>query len=50
MKNKEQVTYFIADLHLAENRPDITACFLAFMKNDAIKAEKLYILGDLFEV
>ena len=48
--NKEQVTYFIADLHLAENRPDITACFLAFMKNDAIKAEKLYILGDLFEV
>jgi len=50
VKNKEQVTYFIADLHLAENRPDITACFLAFMKNDAIKAEKLYILGDLFEV
>ncbi len=50
MKNKEQVTYFIADLHLAENRPDITACFLAFMKSDAIKAEKLYILGDLFEV
>ena len=48
--NKEQVTYFIADLHLAENRPDITACFLAFMENDAIKAEKLYILGDLFEV
>lgn len=51
MKNtKEQVSYFIADLHLAENRPDITACFLSFMKNDAIKAEQLYILGDLFEV
>jgi len=47
---KEQVSYFIADLHLAENRPDITACFLSFMKNDAIKAEQLYILGDLFEV
>jgi len=47
---KEEVCYFIADLHLAENRPDITACFLSFMKNDAIKAEKLYILGDLFEV
>ena len=42
-------TYFIADLHLAQNRPDITACFLRFLKNEAIKAEKLYILGDLFE-
>lgn len=47
---KAQVTYFIADLHLAENRPDITACFLSFLKNDAVNAEKLYILGDLFEV
>ncbi len=42
-------TYFIADLHLAQNRPDITACFLCFLKNEAINAEKLYILGDLFE-
>lgn len=47
---KEQVSYFIADLHLAENRPDITACFLSFIENDAVKAEQLYILGDLFEV
>lgn len=44
-----QVTYFIADLHLAQNRPDITACFLRFLKDDAIKAQTLYILGDLFE-
>lgn len=43
------VTYFIADLHLAQNRPDITACFLRFLKNEAIKAQSLYILGDLFE-
>jgi UDP-2,3-diacylglucosamine hydrolase len=48
-KNKTAITYFIADLHLCENRPDITACFLRFLKNDAIAAEKLYILGDLFE-
>lgn len=47
--NKSQVSYFIADLHLAQNRPDITACFLSFLKNEAVKAEKLYILGDLFE-
>ena len=50
MKNtNEPVTYFIADLHLAQNRPDITACFLRFLKNDAVKAQDLYILGDLFE-
>lgn len=49
-EKKEQVTYFIADLHLAENRPDITACFLTFLENEAVKAQTLYILGDLFEV
>lgn len=43
------VSYFIADLHLAENRPDITACFLSFLENEAPKAQTLYILGDLFE-
>jgi len=47
--SNELITYFIADLHLAENRPDITACFLSFLKNEAPHAEKLYILGDLFE-
>jgi UDP-2,3-diacylglucosamine hydrolase len=41
--------YFIADLHLAENRPDITACFLAFLSAEARQAKSLYILGDLFE-
>lgn len=47
--DKAQVTYFIADLHLTENRPDITACFLSFLKNEATNAQTLYILGDLFE-
>jgi UDP-2,3-diacylglucosamine hydrolase len=47
--SKQEVTYFIADLHLAQNRPDITACFLRFLKNDATQAQQLYILGDLFE-
>lgn len=47
--NRTAISYFIADLHLSENRPDISACFLRFLKNDAIEAEKLYILGDLFE-
>lgn len=44
------LTYFIADLHLAQNRPDITACFLSFLADEAPKSEKLYILGDLFEL
>ena len=48
-KNKTAITYFIADLHLSENRPDISACFFSFLKNEAVEAEKLYILGDLFE-
>jgi UDP-2,3-diacylglucosamine hydrolase len=49
MKAKPLLTYFIADLHLAQNRPDITACFLLFLANEAPKAQTLYILGDLFE-
>jgi len=41
--------YFISDLHLSEDRPDITACFLSFLINEAPLAQTLYILGDLFE-
>ena len=43
------ITYFIADLHLCESRPDISSCFLHFLAHEAIHAEKLYILGDFFE-
>ncbi len=43
------LTYFIADLHLTQERSDITDCFLSFLHNEAPKAEKLYILGDFFE-
>jgi UDP-2,3-diacylglucosamine hydrolase len=46
---KTAVTYFIADLHLCESRPDISGCFLTFLQTDAPQAERLYILGDLFE-
>lgn len=44
-----QKTYFIADLHLSENRPHLLALFRQFMQEQAPKAEKLYILGDLFD-
>ncbi|WP_116473503.1 UDP-2,3-diacylglucosamine diphosphatase [Zobellella maritima] len=42
-------TLFIADLHLSQARPDITAAFLRFMAEEAPRADALYILGDLFE-
>lgn len=44
-----QKTYFIADLHLSENRPHLLALFRQFMQERAPQAEKLYILGDLFD-
>lgn len=40
----------ISDLHLHEERPDITAAFLAFLEQHAQHAQALYILGDFFEV
>lgn len=45
-------TYFIADLHLSENRPDITAAFFKFLHSHIAphKVDALYILGDFFEV
>ncbi|GAA0352623.1 UDP-2,3-diacylglucosamine diphosphatase [Bowmanella denitrificans] len=42
-------TLFIADLHLSEDRPDITQAFLRFMQQQAPQAKALYVLGDLFE-
>ncbi len=43
-------TFFVADVHLSEQQPAITASFLQFLANDATQADSLYILGDLFEI
>ena len=40
----------ISDLHLEEQRPDITAAFRQFLQNNHGNCSALYILGDLFEV
>lgn len=40
----------ISDLHLEEERPDIARAFLRFLRERAVQAEALYILGDFFEV
>jgi len=40
----------ISDLHLQEERPDVTRAFFDFLQHRARGAEALYILGDFFEV
>lgn len=42
-------TYFVADLHLTDERPAATGRFFRFLENEAAGADALYILGDLFE-
>ncbi len=40
----------ISDLHLEQERPDISRAFLHFLETRATQAQALYILGDFFEV
>ncbi|MGH8671122.1 MAG: UDP-2,3-diacylglucosamine diphosphatase [Burkholderiales bacterium] len=40
---------FISDLHLCPTRPRITGLFFEFLESTALRAQALYILGDLFE-
>jgi len=42
-------TLFISDLHLSSSTPEITQCFIRFMREEAVHADALYVLGDLFE-
>jgi UDP-2,3-diacylglucosamine hydrolase len=44
------VILLISDLHLEEQRPDISRAFLQFLQQRATACEALYILGDFFEV
>lgn len=43
-------TFFIADLHLTDERPVATGRFFRFLDEEVAGADALYILGDLFEV
>jgi UDP-2,3-diacylglucosamine hydrolase len=42
-------TYFVADLHLTDERPAATGRFFRFLDEEVAGADALYILGDLFE-
>jgi len=44
------VILLISDLHLEQQRPDITRAFVHFLQTRARQADALYILGDFFEV
>lgn len=49
MKRHVARSVFISDLHLAAERPHVVAAFLAFLEGPGREAERLYVLGDLFE-
>ena len=42
-------TLFISDLHLSADRPGTLELFLGFLAGRARQAQRLYILGDLFD-
>jgi len=42
-------TLFISDLHLDDRRPETTALLKEFLQDEAVNADALFILGDLFE-
>ena len=39
----------VSDLHLGPDAPRTVECFLDWLRNDALGADALFILGDLFE-
>ena len=41
--------HFLSDLHLSPETPDITRLFAAYLAGEARTAERIFILGDLFE-
>lgn len=43
-------TLFISDLHLQDERPDLTRAFFQFLEDTVKPNDTLYILGDFFEV
>lgn len=47
---KNTHTLFISDIHLEPSEAETSRLFLNFLSNQAIHADALYILGDLFEV
>lgn len=49
IENNNPSIWFIADLHLSSEHPELITIFHHFLDDIKSKAKKLYILGDLFE-
>jgi UDP-2,3-diacylglucosamine hydrolase len=47
---KNMAIKFISDIHLSPERKGITQSFIHYMKNRALTADALYILGDFFHI
>lgn len=45
----EPVALFVSDVHLQASLPHTTQAFSDFLRNQAMKVQQLYLLGDLFE-
>jgi UDP-2,3-diacylglucosamine hydrolase len=45
----DPVAFFISDLHLQASLPLTTQAFLNFLTQHALRAQQLYLLGDIFE-
>ena len=43
------VIHFLSDLHLSRDAPGITRLFFAYLAGEARAAQRVFILGDLFE-
>ncbi len=48
-RHSQDETLFISDLHLSPERPATVQLFLSFLDGRARRAQRLYILGDLFD-
>ncbi len=45
----QTVALFVSDLHLQASLPRTTQAFFDFLQRHAMKSERLYLLGDIFE-
>ncbi|GGA75755.1 UDP-2,3-diacylglucosamine hydrolase [Neiella marina] len=43
------ITYMLSDMHVTEQRPDITKTLLEFLTGPAQQADAIYLLGDVFD-
>ena len=46
----ESIDYFVSDVHLAADRPDVSSLFLRFCDHLQKDATRLFLLGDIFDL